>query len=55
MQTAIVDEEQYDQALARVYDLMQLELLPDSELSNELDRLADMVKAYEREHYPLLP
>jgi len=55
MQQVITNDEQYDEAVARIYDLMQMDLLPDSDLSNELDTLADVVRAYEREHYPLRP
>lgn len=52
MESTIVNEHQYDQALERIYDLMQLDLLPDSDLSNEFEELADMVKEYDREHHP---
>lgn len=55
MQELIKNAEQYDKALERIYELMQLELLPDTDLYNELDNLADWVKAYDREHYPLQP
>jgi HTH-type transcriptional regulator / antitoxin HigA len=53
MQKQITNEEQYDEAVARIYELMQMDILPGTDESNELDTLADMVKAYDREHYPL--
>ena len=45
--------DQYNQALARVYDLMQTEIKEDSSESDELEILSILVKEYETEHYPI--
>jgi HTH-type transcriptional regulator/antitoxin HigA len=44
---------QYENTLARVYELMQLDLQPDTEESDELEILSMLVKKYEDEHYPI--
>lgn len=49
----IKTEEQYDDALARVYALMQIELKADSVESDELEILSILVKEYEIEHHPV--
>lgn len=49
----IKTEEQYDEALARIYVLLQGELEPDSQDSDELELLSILVKEYENEHYPV--
>jgi len=49
----IKNEKQYDEALARVYDLMQLEVGEDSLESDELEVLSILVKDYENEHHPV--
>ena len=49
----IKTEDQYDQALARVYDLMQTDIIENSPESDELEVLGILVSAYENEHYPI--
>lgn len=50
----IKTEIQYDEALERVYHLMQKEILPESNESDELEVLTILIKEYERVHYSLL-
>jgi HTH-type transcriptional regulator/antitoxin HigA len=47
----IKTEDQYDAALARVYELMQAEVMEGSPESDELEILIILVKEYE--HYPM--
>jgi len=49
----IKTEYQYNDALARVYELMQLEITENSPESDELEILSILVKEYEIEHYPI--
>ncbi len=48
-------EQDLDNALARVYDLMQVDLVPDSTEMDELELLSLLVEHYEDEHYPIAP
>jgi HTH-type transcriptional regulator/antitoxin HigA len=45
-------EEQYDSALAHIYELMQTDIKENSAESNELEALSILVKEYELQHYP---
>jgi HTH-type transcriptional regulator/antitoxin HigA len=49
----IKTEDQYNEALARVYELMQAEVKENSSESDELEVLSILVKEYEIEHYPI--
>ncbi len=49
------NEEEYDTATARIYELMQTYLAPDSEEIYELQLLALIVEEYENKHYPIPP
>lgn len=49
----IKNNQQYEDALARSYQLMQKKLLPDSKESDELEILSILVKEYENEQYPV--
>lgn len=49
----IKNEEQYNDALARVYKLMQQDIKEDSSQSDELEVLSLLIKEYEQEHYPV--
>lgn len=49
----ILTEEEYTQAVRRVYDLIQQEVPSDSPEFAELDVLARAVEHYEQEHFPL--
>jgi HTH-type transcriptional regulator/antitoxin HigA len=54
MKKQIQTESQYDEALARVYDLMQKDLVKESAEFNELNGLVTTVKEYENEQYPII-
>lgn len=47
------NEKQYDAALNRAYYLIQRDLKPDSELSDELEILSILIKEYENKYYPM--
>ena len=49
----IKNEKQYEQALARAYQLMQKKLKSGSAEANELETLSIFAKAYEDVHYPV--
>jgi HTH-type transcriptional regulator/antitoxin HigA len=49
----IKTEDQYNEALARVYELMQIEVKEDTTESDELEILSILVKEYEIDHYPI--
>lgn len=49
----IKTEADYENALERVYELMQLGLEPGTPLGDELEILALLVKEYENVHYPV--
>jgi HTH-type transcriptional regulator / antitoxin HigA len=49
----IKNDSQYEDTLARIYELMQLDLQADTEESDELEILSMLVKKYEDEHYPV--
>ena len=51
----IKSEAEYDEAIQRIHELMQLDLVDDSPESDELDLLALIVEDYERRHYPIAP
>lgn len=49
----IKNEEQYNEALARVYELMQTDLKEGSVASDKLEVLSILIKEYELVHYPI--
>jgi HTH-type transcriptional regulator/antitoxin HigA len=49
----IKTEGQYNEALARAYDLMQEDLKENSDKSDELEVLSILIENYESEHYPI--
>jgi HTH-type transcriptional regulator/antitoxin HigA len=51
----IKTEQELDKALARAYDLMQMDLVPDSDEYHELDVLSVLIEKYESENYPIAP
>ncbi len=53
MLNAIETEEQYDQALARIYELMQTDIIEHSPEGDELEVLGILVEAYDKEHHPI--
>lgn len=50
----VKNEAQYETALERIYELMQLDLEPGTEAGDELEILSLLVKDYENVHY-LMP
>ena len=55
MLKVIKSEQEYEDALARVYALMQLDLADNSAESDELEALSLFVEHYEEKHYPIAP
>lgn len=49
----IKTEQQYDDALARVYELMQLDVEEGSAVSDELEVLSILIKDYELANHPI--
>lgn len=49
----IKTEEQYNDALARVYELMQTDVKEGSVASDELEVFSILIKEYELVHYPI--
>ena len=49
----IKNNQQYEDALARAYTLMQKDTKPDSKTSDELEVLSILIKEYENEHFPV--
>ena len=45
--------DQYENALGRIYELMQSEIKENTPKSDELEVLSILVKEYETEHYPM--
>ncbi len=51
----IKNTEQYEEYLDRAYQLMQLELEPNSEKSDELEVLSILIENYEKTEFPIEP
>ena len=49
----IKNNSEYEVALERAYNLMQLDLAPESVDSDELEVLSILIKEYENEHFPI--
>jgi HTH-type transcriptional regulator/antitoxin HigA len=49
----IKNNAQYEDALVRVFALMQKDLKPESKDSDELEILSILIKEYEQEHHPV--
>ncbi|RZL46813.1 MAG: transcriptional regulator [Pedobacter sp.] len=49
----IKTEEEYDNALAHLYELMQTDIIEGSLISDELEILSLLIKEYELVHYPV--
>lgn len=49
----IKTEEQYEEALERIYHLLQTHPQPNSEAGDELELIVTLVEAYEAVHYPM--
>ena len=46
---------QHEEYLVRTYELIQTEVKPNSEESDELEVLSILIEQYEKEHYPIDP
>ncbi len=51
----IKSEEQYEEYLERAYELMQKELEPNSENSDELEVLSILIENFENANFPVSP
>jgi len=51
----IKNEPEYENALAKAYELIQLDLKEGSSESDELEILTLLIEHYEKEHYPISP
>lgn len=51
----IKTEEQYQEALRRLYNFMQLDYIEGSPEADEMEVLATLIEVYEDEHYPIVP
>lgn len=51
----IKDKSQHENYLSRAYELMQLDLKPNSPESDELELLSILIEAYEKDNYPIEP
>ena len=51
----IKNKKQYETYLAKAYKLMQLDLHPNTQESDELELLTILIEAYEKEHFPISP
>lgn len=49
----IKTEDQYEEALERIYNLLQTHPKPNSESGDELELMVTLVEAYEDIHYPM--
>lgn len=49
----IKSEQQYEEALARIYELMQKDLKENSKQADELEIISLLVKEYESVHFPV--
>jgi len=55
MLKVIKTKKEYENALEKIYLLMQKNLKPNSKQMNELEILSILVEKYEDEHYPIPP
>ena len=51
----IKTESEYEDALARAYELIHEDFKEESELANELEILTLLIEHYEKQHYPISP
>ncbi len=49
----VKNNKQYEDALAKIYTLLQKDIKPASKESDELEVLSILVKAYEQKHLPV--
>jgi HTH-type transcriptional regulator/antitoxin HigA len=53
MITPVKNDHQYEDALRRIYTLMQKDIVPDTAESDELELLSIIVKDYENANFPI--
>jgi len=53
MLSPIKTRKQHNEYLDRAYDLMQMDLKPNSKESDELEVLSILIEAYEKSNYPI--
>jgi HTH-type transcriptional regulator/antitoxin HigA len=51
----IKTKKDYENALARAYELMQKDIKAGSKLSDEFEILSILIEGYENKHYPIPP
>jgi len=51
----IKTNKEHEEYLAKAYELMQMELEPNSKESDELEVISILIEAYEKEHFPIEP
>jgi len=51
----IKTKKQYKEYLSQAYDLMQMNLKPNSNKSDQLEILSILIEQYEKENYPVQP
>ena len=49
----IENDEQFENAIARLYSLMQIDIKPDSKEPDELEALSILIKECKSIHYPM--
>jgi len=49
----IKSKEEHSAYLSRAYDLMQIELTPNSKEADELEVISILIEAYEKENFPI--
>ena len=49
----IKSNKQHQEYLSRAYELMQLDVKPNSEESDELEVISILIESYEKENYPI--
>ena len=55
MISTIKSKKQYKEYLKKAFDLMQMDLKPQSEQYDQLELLSILIELYEKEHYPIDP
>ncbi|MFZ1677458.1 MAG: helix-turn-helix domain-containing protein [Saprospiraceae bacterium] len=51
----IKNKKQYESYLEKAYTLMQLDLRPNTQESDELELITILIESYEKEHYTIAP
>jgi len=51
----IKNKKQYESYLERAYDLLQIELRPNTSAADELELISILIESYEQKHYAIAP